>query len=387
MKMKFLLKLSLLAAMATAGLKVMPAFAIEEVKVGLAAPLTGPQAMYGIDFKNGVVLAIEAFNATKPKIGGKEIKLVLISEDDQADARLGTQIAQKMVDKGVKAMFGNLNSSVAIPASRVFYQAGIPQSTTASAPEFTRQKFNTTFRMLPSDTQQGRALGIFAVKKLGFKEIAIIDDRTAYGQGLADEFERAVKSAGGKIVRREYTSDKAHDFKPILTGLKRLKPQVIFYGGTAVQAAPLVKQMRELRIQSVLLAGEMVKIDSFLKIAGPAAEGTVVSLSGVPLDKMPGGAEFARLHEKRFGKPVDVYAPYTYDGAMAIFTSMKNANSVDPHKYLPFLAAINMSAVTTKALAYDQYGDLRDDTMTMYQVSKGKWEMLDTINSKDQATK
>ena len=384
MKMKKLFKLPLSIIIALIGLQNISALAVEEIKVGLAAPLTGPQSMYGQDFKNGVLLAVEAFNASKPKIGGKEVKINLIAEDDQADPRLGTQIAQKLVDKGIRAMFGNLNSSIAIPASRIFYLAGIPQSTTASAPEYTRQKFNTTFRMLPSDTQQGTALGTFAVKKLGFKEIAIIDDRSAYGQGLADEFEKAAKAAGAKIVRREFTSDKTHDFKPILTGLKRIKPQAVFYGGTAVQAAPLVKQMRELRIKSVLIAGEMVKIDAFLKVAGPAAEGTIVSLSGMPLDKMPGGTAFAKLHEQRFGTPVDVYAPYTYDGAMAIFTAMKKANSTDPKKYLPLLAKLEMPAVTTKALAYDRYGDLRDDTLTMYKVSQGKWEMLETFKSNSQ---
>lgn len=361
---------------------ILPAAAVahaEEVKIGFAAPLTGSQAIYGKDMQNGVVLAIEDFNASNPVIGGKPVKLTLVAEDDQADARTGTIIAQRLVDKGIKAMFGNLNSSVAIPTSRIFHRAGIPQSTTATAPEYTRQGFNTTFRMLPSDTQQGSVLGQFAVTKLGFREIAIIDDRTAYGQGLADEFEKSAKAAGGKIVRREYTSDKALDFKPILTSLKRLKPQAIFYGGNAVQAAPLAKQMRELGIKATLMGGEMVKMDSFLKIAGSAANDVIVSLGGRPLDKMPGGPAFNRRHQQRFGTPVDVYAPYSYDGAMAIFTAMKKADSTDPKKYLPFLAAIEIPAVTRAKLSYDKQGDLRDGDITVYKASNGSWQMVDTI--------
>ncbi|MCC7006281.1 MAG: branched-chain amino acid ABC transporter substrate-binding protein, partial [Ottowia sp.] len=345
-----------------------------------SAPLTGAQAMYGKDLQNGVILALEEFNASKPKIGGKDIKLVLLSEDDQADPRIGTQIAQKMVDRDIKAMFGNLNSSVAIPASRTYYLAGIPQSTTATAPEYTRQGFKTTFRMLPSDVQQGSAMGIYAVKGLGFKEIAIIDDRTAYGQGLADEFDRAAKAAGAKIVRREFTNDKAQDFKPILTSLKRVKPQAVFYGGNAVQAAPLARQMRELGITAVLMGGDMVKMDKFIKIAERSAEGVIVSLGGRPQDKMPGGPAFKLRYEKRFGVPVDVYAPYSYDGAMAIFTAMKKAGSVEPSKYLPFLADIEMPGVTSQKIAYDRYGDLRDNSITIYKVTDGAWKVLDTIS-------
>lgn len=375
-----IIRLSRLALVSVALSFTVGAHATDDVKIGFSAPLTGSQAIYGKDMQNGVVLAIEDFNASKPVIGGKEVRLVLLSEDDQADARMGTQIAQRMIDRGIKAMFGNLNSSVAIATSRIYNQAGIPQSTTATAPEYTRQGFNTTFRMLPSDIQQGSVLGRFAVSKLGFREIAIIDDRTAYGQGLADEFEKAVKAAGGKVVRREYTSDKALDFKPILTSLKRLKPQAIFYGGNAVQAAPLAKQMRELGIKSTLMGGEMVKMDSFLKIAGNAANDVIVSLGGRPLDKMPGGATFNRRHKERFGAPVDVYAPYAYDGAMAIFTAMKKANSTDPKKYLPYLSAIELHAVTRNKLSYDRHGDLVDGDITVYKANNGGWQVVDTIN-------
>ncbi|KAF9396461.1 hypothetical protein CPC16_001687 [Podila verticillata] len=147
--------------------------------------------------------------------------------------------------------------------------------------------------MMTSDTQQGAVIGAFAVKHLGFKRIAIVDDRSAYGQGLADQFEKAAKAAGAKIIGREYSSDKAVDFKGVLTKLKRANPQAIFYGGADAQAAPMVKQMQALDIKAVLMAGEMVKSETFLKLAGKAAEGTVASLAGQSLDEMPADAKRA----------------------------------------------------------------------------------------------
>ncbi|KAM9982195.1 hypothetical protein ACTFIZ_006724 [Dictyostelium cf. discoideum] len=245
---------------------------------------------------------------------------------------------------------GHFNSGTSIPASAVYSRAGVPQIAMATAPEYTRQGFKTTFRMMTSDTQQGSVLGAYAVKKLHYKNIAIVDDRTAYGQGLADEFEKAAKAAGGKIVRREYTNDKAIDFKPILSNLKAANPDMVFYGGAEKQSAPLVKQMRELGMKAVLVSGEMSKTDNFLKLAGASAEGAIVSLAGLPLDKMPGGATYKERYEKRFGTPVATYSPYAYDESN------------------PTLAKTSAPGVTTKNLGYDNHGDLKDGGITVYKV-------------------
>lgn len=351
----------------------------KEFKVGFAAPLTGMQAVYGQDLLNGMQLAVEDFNAARYKINGELAHATLLVEDDQADPRLGAQIAKKLVENGVKGVFGNYNSSVALAASRVYQQAGIPQLSGATSPDFTRQNFKTTFRILTSDIQQGGVLARFAVKNLDVKEIAIIDDRTAYGQGVADEFDRAVKNAGGKIIRREFTSDKAQDFRAILLSLKRLKPQAIFYGGMAPQAIFLAKQMQALHIHALLLGAEPLKIGSYLKVAGHAGDGTVVALGGKPLNKMPGGLAFKRRYEKRFGVPMDVLAPYIYDGMTAMFSAMRKADSVEPEKYLPYLTEIEMPGVTTNKFAYTESGDLRDGTVTIYKAVKGSWRVLETV--------
>lgn len=350
----------------------------EDVNIGFAAPLSGPQAMYGKDLQNGMTLAVEEFNARKPKIAGKEINIKLLVEDDQADPRLGVQIAQKMVDKGVKGVFGHYNSSVAIPASRVYQQAGIPQLSGSTAPDFTRQGHNTAYRINPSDSQQGATLARFVVQK-GVKEIVIIDDRTAYGQGIADEFDKAAKAAGAKIVGREFTSNTAHDFKPLLTRIKKNNPQAVFFGGMSAQAAALVKQMRELKMTAILLGGEPIKVGNFRKLAGHAANGTMVVLGGRPLEKMPGGLAFKKRYEMRFGEPANGLSPHSYDATMVVFDAMQRADSVEPAKYRPFLAKIERNGVTNNRFAYNDYGDLRDGTVTIYKMTGNGWQALDTI--------
>ncbi|MEX3956180.1 amino acid/amide ABC transporter substrate-binding protein (HAAT family) [Trinickia symbiotica] len=379
-KMKQLAGAALVTAMAMAG--TAHAQQADEVKIGFAGPMTGAQAHYGADFQNGIVLAIEDINATKPVIGGKQVRFVLDAADDQADPRTGTTVAQKLVDDGIKGMLGHFNSGTTIPASRIYANAGIPEIAMATAPEYTQQGFKTTFRMMTSDTQQGSVAGTFAAKDLGMKKIAIIDDRTAYGQGLADQFVKAAKAAGATIIDREYTNDKAVDFKSILTKLKGSNPDLIYFGGADSQAAPMVKQMKSLGIKAPLMGGEMVHTPTFLKIAGPAAEGTIASLAGLPLDDMPGGKEYVEKYKKRFGKDVETYSPYAYDGAMAMFKAMEKANSTDPAKYLPLLAQTSMPAVTTNHLAYDDRGDLKNGGITIYKVENGQWKALQSLGGK-----
>jgi branched-chain amino acid transport system substrate-binding protein len=378
--MKQLAGATLVAAMSLAGSA--HAQQADDVKIGYAGPMTGAQAHYGKDMQNGITLAIEDLNATKPTIGGKPVHFVLDTADDQADPRTGTTVAQKLVDDGIKGMLGHFNSGTTIPASRIYANAGIPQIAMATAPEYTQQGFKTTFRMMTSDTQQGAVAGSFAVKNLGMKKIAIIDDRTAYGQGLADQFEKAVKAAGGKIVDREFTSDKAVDFKSILTKLKAANPDLVYYGGADSQAAPMVKQMKSLGMKAPLMGGEMVKTPTFLSIAGDAANGTVASLAGLPLDEMPGGKEYVAKYKKRFNEDVQTYSPYAYDGAMALFAAMKKANSTDPAKYLPVLAKTDIPAVTSTHLAYDKNGDLKNGGITLYKVVDGKWTTLQSVGGK-----
>ena len=352
----------------------------DAIQLGFAAPLTGNQAHYGAEVKNGALLAIEEFNATQPKIDGKVVKFALQAEDDQADPRQATLVAQRLVDNGVKGVLGHFNSGASIPASRIYAKANLPQISLSSAPEYTLQGFKTTFRVMPTDIQQGTVLGTLAVKKLGFKNIVVVDDRTAYGLGLADEFAKTVLAKGAKITDREYATDKTVDFRAILTNIKRRKADAIFYGGTDAQAAPLVQQMRELGMKIPLIGGEMVKTDTFLKMAGKAAEGSFATLLGLPLDKMPQGKTFVARYTQRFGAaPSTSYAPYSYDSAKLMMTAMVKANSSDPAKYLPVLAKIALPGVTTPELSFDERGDLKHAAISVYKVVKGQWKVLTTL--------
>lgn len=354
------------------------------VKIGSVAPLTGPQSHLGKDNDNGARLAVDEMNAKGLVIDGKKIKFEIVSEDDQADPKTGTVVAQKLVDEKVVGVIGHLNSGTTIPASKIYNDAGIPEiSPSATNPKYTQQGFKGAFRLMANDAQQGKVLGEFAVK-LGAKKIAIVDDRTAYGQGLADEFEKAAKASGGAIVAREFTNDKATDFRAILTSIKGKRPDLVFYGGMDAQGGPMVAQMKSLGIKAQFLGGDGMQSAEFLKLAGTAADGVMASSPGLPLEKMPGGKEFAERFKAKYGA-IQVYAPFAYDAAMTMIEDMQKANSTEPAKYLPVLAKTSRLGVSGP-IAFDEKGDLKNGPITVYQVKGGKWEALETVGGEAPAS-
>ncbi|HWR87822.1 MAG TPA: branched-chain amino acid ABC transporter substrate-binding protein [Acidiferrobacterales bacterium] len=350
------------------------------VKIGQVSPLTGPQAHLGKDNDNGARLAIDEANARGVTLGGQKVKFVLLSEDDQADPKTATIVAQKLVDAQVKGVIGHLNSGASIPASKIYHDAGIPQiSPSATAIKYTDQGFKTAFRTMTNDRQQGKVLGEFLVKKMGGTRVAIIDDRTAYGQGLADEVEKAVKASGGELVAREYTSDKATDFSAILTSIKGKNPDVLFFGGMDPQGAPMVKQMRSLGLKAKFLGGDGLQTTEFLKLASTAAEGVTASSPGLPIDSMPGGKAFRDKFTAKYG-PIQTYAPYAYDAATAMITAMEKAGSAEPAKVLAELPNIRFAGVTGE-IGFDAKGDVLGGAITLYRVKAGKWEVVETVMS------
>lgn len=349
------------------------------VKIGQVSPLSGPISHLGKDVEFGAKLAIDDLNVEGVEIGGKKVKFELMSEDDQGDPKIATQVAQRLVDSGVVAVVGHMNSGTSIPASRIYSDAGIPQiSPSATSPNYTQQGFKTTFRMIANDVQQGTALGKFAVDKLSAKRVAIIDDRTAYGQGLADEFEKSVKSQGANVVKREFTTSNATDFNAILTAIKGTSPDVIFYGGMDAQAGPMAKQMKRLGIKAKLIGGDGMQTPEFIKLAGDAAEGLYASVSGVSRDKMPGFAQFNTKFKAKFNSEVQVFSPYEYDAVRVLVDAMKRAGSTDPKKFLPDVSTANYTGVTGK-VAFDAKGDIKNGAVTIYQIKNGKWEEVSTV--------
>ncbi|WP_239689682.1 branched-chain amino acid ABC transporter substrate-binding protein [Aquitalea pelogenes] len=324
-------------------------------------------------------MAIDDINAKGLVVGGQKIRFELVSEDDQADPRIGTQAAQRLVDAGVKAVIGHFNSGVSIPASRIYSEAGIPQLSVSTNPAYTQQGYKTTFRLVGSDSQIGGSLGQFAVKTLKATRIVAIDDRTAYGQGIADEFVKAVTANGGKVARREFTTDKATDFTSILTAVKAINPEVIFYGGADAQAAPMAKQLKRLGLKARLMGGDMMNTPTFIQLAGADAAGHYSAVAGGVLTARPAGKAFETRYKARFHQDVVLLGPQFYDGVMLVAEAMKQAGSVEPAKYLPKLAAIRYSGVTAD-FAFAPNGNLLKAPVTLSEVKNNAWQVQAVVN-------
>jgi branched-chain amino acid transport system substrate-binding protein len=344
-----------------------------EVRIGHVAPLSGGQAHYGKDNERGAIMAVEDLNAKGLTIGGKKVRFKLLSEDDAADPKQGTQAAQKLVDAKVHGVVGHLNSGTTIPASKIYSDAGIPQITpSATNPKYTQQGFKTAFRLLANDNALGAAMANYATKTLKAKKVAVIDDRSAYGQGVADIFEKIAKENGATVVTRQFTSDKAVDFNAILTAIKAAGPEAIFYGGMDSQAGPMLRQMKQLGINAKFMGGDGICTVEIAKLAGDAiGDHVACAEGGASLDKMPKGKDFKARFEAKYKEPIQVYAPYVYDGVQTLVAAMQKANSVEPAKYLPELAKIQYDGVTTK-VTFDATGELKDAATTIYTYPAGK---------------
>lgn len=343
---------------------------VEVIRIGSVSPLTGPQAHLGKDQENGVRLALEEADARGITLGGKKVRFELLSEDDQADPKTATIVAQKLADERVVAVIGHLNSGTSIPASRIYHDAGIVQiSPSATAIAYTAQGFKTAYRVMTNDAQQGRVLGEYAAATA--KRVAVIDDRTAYGQGLADEFEKMARAGGAQIVGRQFTTDRSTDFMAILTAIKHENPDLVFFGGMDGQAAPMARQMKTLGIAAPLLGGDGMQTAEFIKLASDAAEGMIASSPGVPLSVMAGGKGFVERFGAKYGK-IQLYAPYAFDAASILLAAMQKADSAQAEVYLPVLASMTHNGVTGK-IAFDEKGDIREGAVTLYRVQNGRW--------------
>ncbi|UGQ45346.1 branched-chain amino acid ABC transporter substrate-binding protein [Massilia endophytica] len=350
------------------------------VKIGHVAAISGPSAHLGKDDENGARLAIEDLNAKGFKIDGKAVKWVLVPEDDASDPKQGTAAAQKLVDARVNGVVGHQSSGTTIPASKIYYDAGIPQiSGAATNPVYTHQGFNTAFRVVANDSKLGSTLGKYAVTKLGAKRIAVIDDRTAYGQGVASEFAKAVKGPGVSIVDKQFTNDKATDFNAILTSIKAKNPDLIFFGGMDSVGGPLLRQMKALGIKAKFMGGDGICTEAMPKLAGNADDiVTCAEAGGVLAGQQKNMDEFAARFKKRFGVEVQIYAPYYYDAVMTMATAMANARSADPIKYLPYLAKVKYQGITGP-IAFDNYGDIKDGALTLFTYKNGKKTLLEVV--------
>ncbi|WP_090132111.1 branched-chain amino acid ABC transporter substrate-binding protein [Limnohabitans sp. Rim11] len=355
---------------------------VQVVKIGHVGPTSGAIAHLGKDNENGAKMAIEELNAAGIKLGGKAVKFELLAEDDGADPKQGTAAAQKLVDAKVNGVIGHLNSGTTIPASQIYNGAGIPQiSPSATNPKYTRQGYAGAFRVVADDVHLGGTLGKYAVETLKGKNIAVIDDRTAYGQGVAEEFEKAVKAAGGNLVGHEFTTDKASDFNSILTTLKGKKPDVIFFGGMDAVAGPMLKQMKQLGINAKFMGGDGICTTELAKLAADGMSDDNVycaEAGGVEGEQKAGMDKFRADFKTKFNADVQVYAPYVYDAVKVMAQAMVSADSADPAKYLPKLKEISYKGVTG-SIAFDEKGDIKNGALTLYTFKGGKREQIAVV--------
>jgi branched-chain amino acid transport system substrate-binding protein len=371
MQLKY--KLTVVAALAAIG--SIAAAQDMVVKIGHVAPLSGPQAHYGKDNENGVRMAIEDLNAKGVVIGGKKVKLEIQAEDDAADPKQGTAAAQKLCDAKVAGVVGHLNSGTTIPASKVYHDCGIPHVTGAATnPNLTKPGYDTTYRIIANDNALGANLALYAADKLKLKKVAVIDDRTAYGQGVAEVFANTAKSKGMQVVDQQFTNDKATDFMAILTAIKAKNPDAIFFGGMDPQAGPMLRQMEQLGMTNVkFFGGDGICTTEIAKLSGGAKTlGNVVCAEGgASLAKMPGGLEWKKRYDAKYPNQFQVYSPYTYDATFVLVEAMKKAGSIDPKKYIPELKKTNFKGVTS-TIQFEPNGELKNAATTLYTYKDGK---------------
>lgn len=351
-----------LAALAVSG----HASAQEQViKIGHTGPLSGPNAYAGKDNENGVRLATEDLNAKKIVVGGKTLKFEVVSEDDQCDPKQGVSVAQKLVDSNIKYVMGPYCSGVAIPASRIYDGGDVVLSTVGTNPKVTQGGYKNLFRINASDNQIGASMAVYAAQVLKVKKVGVIDDRTAFGQGLADEFVKEASKQGLTIVGKEFTTDKATDFSAILTNLKGKQPEAIFYGGYAPQAAPMAQQMKRLAIPAKLLGGDTLCSPEMGKIGGEAVNDTVFcAQAGAMAKEGSPAANFKAKYKARFKQDADAYAAAYYDQVMLIGDAMQKAGSTDSLKVGAQIHKANYTGVAA-TYAYDAQGNMQKAPVTV----------------------
>ncbi|CAN5406152.1 branched-chain amino acid ABC transporter substrate-binding protein [soil metagenome] len=349
------------------------------IRIGHVAPISGAQAHYGKDNENGARMAIEELNAKGLMIGDKKAKFELVAEDDAADPKQGTAAAQKLCDAKVNGVVGHLNSGTTIPASKIYSDCGIPMITpSATNPKLTQNKYDNIYRVMANDNALGAGLATYAATNLKIKSVAVIDDRTAYGQGVAEVFKKTAAAKGIKVVADQFTTDKATDFTAILTAIKSKKPEGVFYGGMDPQAGPMLRQMEQLGMTNVKYFGgdgictaKLPELASGAKTVG----GVVCAEGGAQLSKMPGGTAWKARYDAKFPGEFQIYSPFSYDATMVLAEAMVRAKSADPKVYAKELPKTNYQGVTSK-VAFEKDGELKNPAMTLYQYKDGKKEAL-----------
>ncbi|HZW11737.1 MAG TPA: branched-chain amino acid ABC transporter substrate-binding protein [Noviherbaspirillum sp.] len=340
------------------------------VKIGVVAPMSGTLAQYGKDIANGAQVAVDELNNEHFSIDGKRARFELVVEDDKASAEEGKAAAGRLIDAGVAAVFGHFNSGVSIAAAPLYASAGIPQLSVSTNPQYTRMGLKTAFRITADDIQQGAALARL-IDKFRAKSLYIVDDRTTFGTGIADEVARIMLAKNSKVPRQSI-DPKSADYAALAKTLVEANTDVVFFGGDEAAGLPLLKALRGAGSTARFVAADaMCDISTIKGAQGHADSNFYCSIAGVPPSWLSSGIGFMDMYKAKFGTPGS-YSTLSYDGIHILAQAMKQAGSSKPSDYLPVLAKGSFSGKVQGTIEFDQKGDIKDGTVVIYQSVGGQ---------------
>lgn len=371
--MVFLLLLPLLL-----GMEVRPKQPV--IKIGVSGPFTGDQASVGLTMLRGAELAVDQANQKGEVIGGFRLKLVPI--DDQHSPTQAVSCAKKFVsDPQVIGVIGHLNSSCTKPASQIYYHARLAQITPASTnPDISKQGLDTFFRTCATDDLQGPKAAQFAFGDLGTRKVFIIDDKTTYGKGLSDEFKKAFLALGGVVLGHQGITQGDKDFTPLLTRIRSMTPDLIFFGGLYPECALIIKQARDLNIKSIIMGGDGIYDPTLIRLAtAESAQRTYATMIGTDVKSLPQAQDFVKAYAARYGE-IGSYSAYAYDATNLLIQAIRIAGAPDREKVIQILK--EKGRVFPGILGpteFDEHGDTKNKVISVFRVRDGKWEHVRTI--------
>lgn len=355
-----------------------PLGAADEVSLGLVAPLTGDQAYIGVGMMQGVQIAIEDANVQGPVFGASKLRLIAL--DDQHNPTQAVLAANKLVsDPSVLGVVGHFNSSCTKAASSIYYEARLAQVSPASTnPDISKQGFDTFFRVCATDDVQGPAAADFMKNELKIDRVAIIDDQTTYGKGLADQFEKTFKALGGTVIRRDGITQGEKDYMPLLTRIRAVNPPAVFFGGVYPELALLLRQSRKVGLKSLWMGGDAIYNAVLVELAGDAAEGVYATMLGVDPHALPEARDFVTRYEARYGE-IGAFSAYGYDAANVIIAAMRRAGKADREAVLAEVRKTKDFPGILGPVNFDERGDAVGKSLGVFKVEDGKFKFLKEV--------
>jgi len=338
-----------------------------QVKIGVAGPITGNNATFGAQLKNGAEQAVADINAAGGILGQQ---IVLSIGDDASDPKQGVSVANKFVSEGVKHVIGHFNSGVSIPASDIYAESGMVQITPASTnPKFTERGLFNTFRTCGRDDQQGAVAAAYLAKNFKGKKVGIVHDKTPYGKGLADETQKAMNAKGLKEVVYEGINTGEKDYSALVSKLKSANVDVIYFGGLHTEAGLIVRQMRDQGVKAPLMSGDGITDKEFVQIAGPGAEGTLMTFSPDPRKNPNAKDVVAKFKAKNYDP--EAYTLYTYAAFQILKAAAEEAKSLDGKKIAEVMKSGKPFKTVIGDISFDKKGDITRPDYVMYVWKKG----------------